>query len=172
VYVVYCLFIVCLFVVCSSSQSQNSAALSRNRKKHAMELLEEDNAKLRKELAQVKAKLEQLEKSSSTRAPQQVLFVVLLSVGLLWGSSQLFGGSGGSFVVPNAGGLAEYSHAEIPNLRKLMSVAAEVPCGANDSVLPGVTNETFEWEDGHVCGGGVGVGAHDDCHNKSHDGAS
>ncbi len=45
-------------------KNRESAALSRNRKKQAMEVLEEENAALRRELAKAKAKLEQYERVS------------------------------------------------------------------------------------------------------------
>ncbi len=80
-----------------------------------MEVLEEENAALRKELAQAKAKLEQYERSRVI--PAGALFVVLFSVGLCWGTG-LLGAPGSSL----AGG---YAHADIPNLRKLMSVPVD-----------------------------------------------
>lgn len=95
-------------------KNRESAALSRNRKKHAMELLEEENATLRKELAAVRARLERYEPSARLAG---ALFVVLFSVGLCFSA---FGSAATSIVASSHVSQPQAS----PNLRKLMSVQA------------------------------------------------
>ncbi len=110
-------------------KNRESAALSRNRKKQALDTLEEENCKLREELGMMKQFLERTNQmaafmsslaapvGASQRSGVGLLFVFILSFGLfvnMPGLATRLGGGGASLVEPV--GVAA------PNLRQLMSV--------------------------------------------------
>lgn len=109
-------------------KNRESAALSRDRKRQAMEVLEEKNAalqkendQLREELAQTKARLARYERA---RLAPGVLLAVIFSVGLLWGSGSLYGHPAPVPGSPVASSSAYVAPSDMANLRRLLSVEA------------------------------------------------
>jgi hypothetical protein len=115
-------------------KNRESAALSRNRKKQALETLEEENGKLREELGVMKQFLERTNQmaafmaslaapvGASQRSGVGLLFVFVLSFGLFLnmpGLATRLGGAGG---LVGAASMAEPLVAAGPNLRQLLSL--------------------------------------------------
>ncbi len=112
-------------------KNRESAALSRNRKKQALETLEEENTKLRDELSLMRQFLERTNQmasfvssmaaplGASQRSGAGLLFVCVLSFGLFVNVPALVGSG---LQHPSSCGAAVGHAASGPNMRQLMSV--------------------------------------------------